>query len=205
MNAVIASILYGLLGIALLILGAVVLIVVVYNRLVALRNRTRNAWAQIDVQLKRRYDLVPNLVESVKAYLKHEAQTLEAVIAARGNAQNAAKLAAAHLDDPAALARVAAAESALKSSIMQLFAVAESYPELKADAQIRALMEELTSTENRIAFARQGYNDLVMEFNTATEQFPNNVVAGMFRFHPAQLLEATESAAERKAVKVSFQ
>lgn len=189
-------------------LGIVVALVVfaisIYNRLVALRNRFKNAFAQIDVQLKRRYDLIPNLVETAKAYMKHERETLEAVIAARNQAVAANAKAAGDPTDGAALRQLAAAEGTLGATLGKLFALSEAYPDLKANDNMMQLTEELTSTENRIAFSRQAYNDNVMEYNTAIEQFPGSVVANMFAFRAAELLQATESAEERKPVKVSF-
>jgi LemA protein len=188
--------------------AAVVLVaafaIATYNRLVALRNRFRNAFAQIDVQLKRRYDLIPNLVETVKGYLQHERQTLEAVIQARSTAVGAAQRAAAAPGDPAAMQGLAQAESALGGALGRLLAVFEAYPDLKANQNVLALQEELTSTENKVAFARQAYNDSVMQYNTRRESFPDNLFAGLFGFGPAELLQATESAAERSAPKVSF-
>jgi LemA protein len=176
----------------------------IYNRLVALRNRYKNAFAQIDVQLKRRYDLIPNLVEAAKGYLAHERQTLEAVIAARGAAVAAAQRAAQAPGEPAAMTGLAQAEGALGGALGRLLAVFENYPDLKANQNILQVQEELTSTENKIAFARQGYNDSVMTYNTKRESFPDSVVAGIFGFKEATLLEATESAEERKAPKVKF-
>jgi len=178
--------------------------IAVYNRLVALRNRFRNAFAQIDVQLKRRYDLIPNLVESVKGYLQHERGTLEAVVQARGNAVSAAQRAAAAPGEPGAMQGLAQAEGALGGALGRLLAVFEAYPDLKANQSIMALQEELTSTENKIAFARQAYNDSVMQYNTRRESFPDTLLAGLFGFGAAELLQATESAAERAAPKVSF-
>jgi len=178
--------------------------VTIYNRLVALRNRFKNAFAQIDVQLKRRYDLIPNLVEAAKGYLAHERQTLEAVIAARGAAVTAAQRAAQAPGDPAAMTGLAQAEGALGGALGRLLAVFENYPDLKANQNILQVQEELTSTENKVAFARQGYNDAVMSYNTKREAFPDNVVAGLFGFKEAMLLEATESAEERKVPKVQF-
>jgi LemA protein len=189
-------------------LGIVAVVVVwgimIYNGLVALRNRYKNAYSQIDVQLKRRYDLIPNLVESVKGYMGHERNTLEAVIKARGAAVSASQAAAAAPGDPAAMRGLAQAEGALGGALGRLLAVFEQYPDLKANQNVLGLQEELTSTENKIAFARQGYNDSVMVYNTKRESFPENVFAGMFRFDAAELLQATESAEERKAPKVSF-
>ena len=176
----------------------------VFNRLVALRNRFKNAFAQIDVQLKRRYDLIPNLVEAAKGYLAHERQTLEAVIAARGAAVNAAQRAASAPGDAAAMTGLAQAEGVLGGALGRLLAVFEAYPDLKANQNVLQVQEELTSTENKVAFARQGYNDAVMVYNTRRESFPDNVVAGLTGFKEATLLEATESAEERKAPKVKF-
>lgn len=193
----------------LIILGVIALVVVfwavgAYNRLVGMQNQFKNAFAQIDVQLKRRYDLIPNLVETAKGYMKHERETLEAVIAARNQAVNANAKAAADPTDPAAMHTMAAAEGALASSLGKLFALSEAYPELKANQNMMQLTEELTSTENRIAFARQAYNDGVMQYNTAREQFPGSIIAGMFAFKQAELLQSTEAPEERKPVKVSF-
>jgi LemA protein len=176
----------------------------IYNRLVSLRNRYKNAFAQIDVQLKRRYDLIPNLVESVKGYLQHERGTLEAVVQARGNAVSAAQRAAAAPGEAGAMQGLAQAEGALGGALGRLLAVFEAYPDLKANQSIMVLQEELSSTENKIAFARQAYNDSVMQYNTRRESFPDNVFAGMFGFGGAELLQATESAGERSAPKVSF-
>jgi LemA protein len=175
-----------------------------YNRLVDLRNRFKNAFAQIDVQLKRRYDLIPNLVETAKAYMKHERETLEAVIKARNTAVTANAAAAANPGNPAAMQGLMSAEGLLSGALSKLFALAEAYPDLKANQNMMQLSEELTGTENKIAFSRQAFNDSVMTYNTATQQFPSNVIAGMFSFTPAELLQATESADERKAVKVQF-
>ena len=189
-------------------LGIVVVIaiwaVMIYNGLVALRNRFKNAFSQIDVQLKRRYDLIPNLVETAKGYLKHERETLEAVIKARNQALAASQGAAANPGNPAAMQQLGQAEGALTGVLGRLFALAEAYPDLKANQNMMAIQEELASTENKVAFARQAFNDAVMEYNTKRESFPDNVVAGMFRFDAAELLQATEAAEERKAPKVSF-
>ncbi len=174
-----------------------------YNKLVTLRNRFKNAFAQIDVQLKRRYDLIPNLVETAKAYMKHESETLEAVVAARNQAQSAEKAAAADPGNAAAMKSLLGAEAGLTGAMGRLFAVVESYPDLKADKNMRQLSEELTSTENKIAFARQHYNDSVMTYNTRREVFPSVIVANMFNFGPATLFEITDSA-EKEAPKVSF-
>ena len=187
-----------------IIIGLAVWAVGIYNGLVALRNRYKNSFSQIDVQLKRRYDLIPNLVETAKGYLKHERETLEAVIKARNQAVTAAQGAAANPGNPAAMASLGQAEGALSGVLGRLFALAESYPDLKANQNMLAIQEELSSTENKVAFARQAFNDSVMEYNTKRESFPDNVFAGMFGFGPAELLTATESAEERKAPKVSF-
>ncbi|MBL8379768.1 MAG: LemA family protein [Burkholderiales bacterium] len=178
--------------------------VMIFNGLVALRNRFKNAFAQIDVQLKRRYDLIPNLVETAKGFMKHEASTLEAVIKARNQAVSAASAASANPGDPAAMAALTAAEGTLGGTLGRLFALSEAYPDLKANQNMLSLQEELTSTENKIAFARQAFNDEVMAYNTKRESFPDLIFAGMFGFTAAELLKATESDEERKAVKVSF-
>ena len=187
-----------------IIIGLAVWAVGIYNGLVALRNRYKNSFSQIDVQLKRRYDLIPNRVEVVKGYLKHERETLEAVIKARNQAVAAAQGAAANPGNPAAMQSLGQAEGALSGVLGRLFALAEAYPDLKANQNMLAIQEELTSTENKVAFARQAFNDSVMEYNTRRESFPDNIFAGMFRFDAAELLNATESAEERKAPKVSF-
>jgi len=174
-----------------------------YNGLVSRRNHYKNAYAQIDVQLKRRYDLIPNLVETVKGYMKHERDALEAVIKARNAAYGAAQVAAQNPGDPAAMRGLAGAEGALNAGLGRLLALSEAYPDLKANANVRELSEELTTTENKVAFARQAYNDSVMSYNNQREMFPGSVVAGMFNFQPAQLLELDEPEA-RKAPKVSF-
>src|SRR6266850_387190 len=174
-----------------------------YNRLVALRNRYKNAYAQIDVQLKRRYDLIPNLVETAKGYIKHERGTLEAVIAARNAASAANVKAAANPGDAGAMKELAGAEAALTGSLGRLFAVAEAYPDLKANQTMNSLMEELTSTENKVSFSRQAYNDSVMSYNTTRESFPTNFIAGMFHFDPAVLFEI-QKPEEKEAPKVSF-
>ncbi len=179
--------------------------IAIYNGLVALRNRFKNAFSQIDVQLKRRYDLIPNLVETAKAYIKHERDTLEAVTRARNTALAAAQAAGADPGNPQAMQNLGQAEGALTGVLGRLLAVAESYPDLKANQNMLALQEELSSTENKVAFARQAYNDSVMDYNTRRESFPASVFAGMFNFGPAELLQATESAEERRAPKVSFQ
>ena len=178
-------------------------IVGAYNRLVSLRNRFKNAYAQIDVQLKRRYDLIPNLVETAKGYIKHERGTLEAVIAARNAASAANVRAAQSPGDAAAMKELSGAETALTGTLGRLFAVAEAYPDLKANTTMMALMEELTSTENKVAFARQAYNDAVMGYNTQRETFPTNMIAGPFNFGPAELF-VIEKPEEKEAPKVSF-
>jgi LemA protein len=187
-----------------IIVIAAVWAVAIYNGLVTLRNRFKNAFAQIDVQLKRRYDLIPNLVESVKGYMQHERGTLDAVIKARGSAVSAAQAAAANPGNPGAMQGLSQAEGALGGALGRLLAVFEQYPDLKANQNVLSLQEELSSTENKIAFSRQAYNDSVMEYNTKRESFPDNVFAGMFGFGAAELLQSTESADERKAPKVSF-
>ena len=176
----------------------------IYNGLVSLRNRFKNAFAQIDVQLKRRYDLIPNLVETAKGYIKHERETLEAVIRARNAAQTAATAASASPGNPAAMQALGQAEGQLTGVLGRMFALAESYPDLKANQNMLSLQEELSSTENKVAFARQAFNDSVMEYNTRRESFPATIFAGMFGFGPAELLQATESAEERKAPQVKF-
>jgi LemA protein len=178
--------------------------IAIYNGLVTLRNRYKNAFSQIDVQLKRRYDLIPNLVESVKGYMQHERGTLEAVIKARGAAVSAAQTAAAKPGDPGAMQGLSQAEGALGGALGRLLAVFEQYPDLKANQNVLGLQEELSSTENKVAFSRQAYNDSVMEYNTKRESFPDNVFAGMFGFTAAELLQSTEAPEERKAPKVSF-
>ncbi|MDD5122511.1 MAG: LemA family protein [Dehalococcoidales bacterium] len=169
-------------------------IVALYNGLVRLRNEVKNAWAQIDVQLKRRYDLIPNLVETVKGYAKHERETFEAVTNARTIAQK--------MSDAGAQAR-SKAEGELSSALMRLLAVAEAYPDLKANQNFLALQEELTSTENKISFARQFYNDAVLRYNNQTQMFPSSIIAGMFGFKSGEFFEVTESV-QREAPKVSF-
>ena len=175
-----------------------------YNRLIGLRNRFRNAFAQIDVQLKRRYDLIPNLVETAKAYMKHERETLENVIKARNTAVSANAAASADPGSASAIQGLVSAEGALSGALSRLFALAEAYPDLKANQNMMQLTEELTGTENKISFARQAFNDAVMSYNTASQQFPTNVIAGMFSFAQAELLQSTESDQERRPVKVEF-
>ena len=186
-----------------LIVLALIFLIGIYNRLVSARNAYKNAFAQIDVQLQRRYDLIPNLVETAKGYIKHERETLEAVVRARNAAVAGLKAAAASPGDPAALQQLAGAENTLAGALGRLFAVAEAYPDLKANQNMMQLSEELTSTENKVAFARQAFNDAVMSYNTTREVFPNNFVANAFGFAPAELLEI-ESAEKRAAPKVSF-
>jgi LemA protein len=181
----------------------VLMVIGIYNKLVALRNRFKNAFAQIDVQLKRRYDLIPNLVEVAKGYMKHERETLEAVIQARNQAANAGQKAAQNPGDPTAMKSLGAAEGQLSGALGRLFALSENYPDLKANQNMLSLQEELTSTENKVAFSRQAYNDAVMSYNTARETFPNVVFAGMFNFQQADLFEIEEPQ-QREAPKVSF-
>jgi LemA protein len=181
----------------------VVFVISAYNKLVALRNRYKNAFSQIDVQLKRRYDLIPNLVETAKGYLQHERGTLEAVIAARNAASAASARAAQNPGDAGAMKQLAGAEGALTGMLTKFFALAEAYPDLKANQTMSRLMEELTSTENKVAFARQAYNDSVMTYNTTRESFPTNFIAGPFNFAPAELFEI-DVPAQREAPKVSF-
>ncbi len=191
----------------LIFLGIIVAIavtcIVIYNNLITLRNRYKNAYSQIDVQLKRRYDLIPNLVETAKGYLKHERETLEAVITARNQANTANQKAAASPGEPGAMQDLIGAESVLTGALGRFFALAEQYPDLKANQTMSQLMEELSSTENKVAFARQAYNDAVMEYNISREKFPNALIAGPFGFKPAVLFEIS-APEERKAVKVSF-
>lgn len=175
-----------------------------YNRLVRLRNTIANAFGQIDVQLKRRYDLIPNLVEVAKKYLQHESSTLEAVIAARNQARSAVDAVRSRPAGAEGIVALAVAEQALSGSLGRLFAVAEAYPDLKADQTIRELSEELTSTENKVGFARQAYNDAVLDFNNAQGQFPALLIARLFGFAPSAMLQATESAVERQAVRVQM-
>ena len=198
-------------AIGLIILGVFVFLCVlvglwvmsVYNGLVTLRNRFKNAFAQIDVQLKRRYDLIPNLVETAKGYLSHERETLEAVIAARNGAASAGQAAASDPGNPDAIKKLMGAETALSGAMSKFFALSEAYPDLKANQNMMQLTEELTSTENKIAFARQAYNDSVMTYNTQREVFPAVLFSNALGFREAQLFEITEER-EREAVKVSF-
>ena len=196
--------------IGLAILGGLVLVVIliaafaagIYNTLTKLRNRYENAFAQIDVQLTRRHDLIPNLVETAKGYMKHEKETLEAVISARNMAMSASKSAAGNLGDENAMKNLASAEGQLSGAIGRLMMVAEAYPDLKANENMLQIQEELTSTENKVSFARQGFNDAVTSYNNARETFPSVLLAGMFGFQEANLLEASEE--ERQTPKVSF-
>jgi LemA protein len=181
----------------------VLLIAGIYNTLVALRNQFKNAFSQIDVQLKRRYDLIPNLVETAKAYLSHERQTLEAVIAARNSAYNAHQQVGGDATNSAAITNLSGAEGQLTGALGRLMAVAENYPNLKADTNMRQLSEELTSTENKVSFARQAYNDAVMRYNTARETFPNVAFTGIFGFTEASAFEISNEA-ERQAPQVKF-
>ena len=175
-----------------------------YNALVRLRNHCREAWSGIDTELKRRYDLIPNLVETAKGYLSHERETLEAVINARNVAVTGLKNAAANPDDPDAIKQLGQAEQGLSGALGRLFALAEAYPDLKANENMMQLSEELTTTENKVSFARQAFNDAVMLYNNARESFPGNIVAGWFSFRPAELLEI-ESEEKREVPQVSFQ
>jgi len=195
-----------------LIITIIILVIVVgligfliggYNKLVTLRNRYKNAYAQIDVQLKRRYDLIPNLVETAKGYIKHERETLEAVTQARNVAYAAAKAAAANPGDAAAMKSLSSAETGLGGTLSRLMMVSEAYPDLKANQNMIQLSEELTSTENKISFARQAYNDSVMTYNTDREVFPSNLIAGMFNFGPAELF-VIDKPEQKDAPKVSF-
>jgi LemA protein len=189
--------------ILIVIVAAVLFGVTIYNRLVAGRNRYKNAFAQIDVQLTRRHDLIPNLVETAKGYIKHERETLEAVINARNTAVSGLQAAAADPTNPEAIRNLSQAEQGLSGALGRLFALSEAYPDLKANQNMMQLSEELTTTENKVAFARQAYNDSVMDYNTLRESFPNNFVAGWFAFRAAELLEI-EDVAKREVPKVSF-
>jgi len=186
-----------------IVVGVILFLVSIYNGLVTARNGYKNAFAQIDVQLQRRYDLIPNLVETAKGYMKHERETLEAVIAARGAAINGLAAARANPGDAQAMTQLSGAETQLTQGLGRLLAVAESYPDLKANQNMMQLSEELTSTENKVAFARQAYNDAVMYYNNRREVFPNSFIANMYAFTPATPLEIQTPEA-RQAVKVSF-
>lgn len=183
---------------------ALLFLISLYNRLIALKNKVANAFGQIDVQLKRRHDLIPNLVETARAYMTHERSTLEAVVNARNTAQAAGQLAAQQPGDAQALAVMAQAEGALSSTLGRFFALAEAYPDLKANQNMMQLSEELTTTENKVAFARQAFNDAVMELNTAIQSFPSIVFAGALGFTNAVLLQPLESEAEREAPVIRF-
>jgi len=192
-----------------IVVGAIGVVLVgwgasVFNRLVSLRNVYRNAFSQIDVQLKRRYDLIPNLVETAKGYLRHEREALEAVVSARSRAVSASARAVSAPGEPQAMQELSGAESGLAGALGRLIAVAESYPDLKANQTMMSLMEELTSTENRVSFARQAFNDAVMSYNTAREQFPGSLVANATGFVEAQLFELAAPAVEREAPRVAF-
>ena len=193
-----------LIFIVVLLLSLGFIIIDAYNRLVTLRNRYENAFSQIDVQLRRRHDLIPNLIETVKGYIKHERETLEAVISARHMASQATRQASNNPSDPQAIQGIASAEAALSGTLGRLFALSESYPELKADRAMADLVEELRSAENRIAFARQAFNDGVTLYNTRTETFPSNLIAQSFNFRKAKLLEDPEPDAIQAVPKVSF-
>ena len=193
----------GIIVFLVVVVGIVLYAVGIYNGLIAGRNQFKNAFAQIDVQLQRRYDLIPNLVETSKGYLAHERQTLEAVIQARNQAQTAARAAAARPDDGAAIAALSSAEGALTGTLGRFFALAEAYPDLKANQTMQQLMEELSSTENKVAFSRQFFNDAVMSYNNQREQFPNTLIAGPFGFQHAEQLELQNKEA-REAIKVKF-
>ena len=193
----------GLIILIVIVAGIAVFLISNYNRLVSLRNRVRNSFSQIDVQLKRRYDLIPNLVETAKGYMKHEKDTLEAVINARSRAMSGLTIAAKDPADAAAIQELMAAEGALTGALGKLLAISESYPDLKANQNMMQLTEELTSTENKVSFARQSYNDSVMGYNNACEQFPSSVIAGMFNFARSQFFEIVVET-EREAPKVSF-
>jgi LemA protein len=186
-----------------ILVALVIWVIGIYNRLVAGRNAFKNAFAQIDVQLTRRYDLIPNLVEVAKGYIKHERETLEAVIQARNQAFAGLKAAAADPANPAAIQQLQGAENVLGGALGRLMAVAEAYPDLKANQTMMQLSEELTSTENKVAFSRQAYNDAVMSYNNQREMFPGSMIANSFAFAPASLLEIAKPEA-REAPKVSF-
>ena len=193
----------ALIVVAVVLLLMIVMVAGVYNKLVSTKNRYKNAFAQIAVQLKRRYDLIPNLVETVKGYMAHERETLEAVIQARNQAVSGLQRAAGNPGDPKAIEGLASAEGVLGGAMGRLMALAESYPDLKASENMKQLTEELTSTENKVSFARQAYNDAVTSYNTAREKFPNVLIATPLGFQAAELFEI-EVAEEREAPKVKF-
>ena len=193
---ILVVVLVGVLLLSLFVVG-------IYNGLITLRNRFKNAFSQIDIQLKRRYDLIPNLVETCKGYMKHESGTLEAVVAARNSAATAASRVATNPADPTAMKQLLQAEGQLSAGLGRLLAVAEAYPDLKANTNMMALQEELTSTENRISFARQAFNDAATEYNIKREVFPSNLIANTFNFTVAELW-IVEDPTERQGVKVSF-
>lgn len=192
-------------AISLILLGIVLALafwgVAIYNGLIRARNAFKNAFAQIDVQLQRRFDLIPNLVETAKGYLKHERETLEAVIAARTAAVSGLAAAKAQPGDPAAMEQLAQSQGALNNALGRLLAISEAYPDLKANQNMMQLTEELTSTENKVAFARQAFNDAAMSYNNKREMFPSSVIAGMFHFAPAALLDIAED--KREAVRAA--
>lgn len=186
-----------------LLVAAAIFVIAIYNRLVAGRNRYKNAFAQIDVQLTRRHDLIPNLVEVARKYMSHERETLEAVIQARNSAVNQLRTTASDPANPTAVKQLGEAERGLSGALGRLFALSENYPDLKASQTMMQLSESLTTTENKVAFARQAFNDAVMSYNILRESFPNNLIAGMFSFNPAELL-SIEDPIKREAVKVDF-
>ena len=186
-----------------LVVLALIFPIAIYNGLVKLRNRYKNAFAQIDVQLKRRYDLIPNLVETAKGFMKHERETLEAVIQARNQASAARETAVANPGEASAMNGLAQAESGLGSVLGRMFALSENYPDLKSNENMLQVQEELTSTESKVAFSRQSYNDAVMHYNNKIEMFPSSIIAGMFNFVPATMFEVSDDS-EREAVKVEF-
>ena len=185
------------------ILGLLFYLISIYNKLISLKNRVDNGWAQIDVQLQRRYDLIPNLVETAKGYMKHEKETLKMVIEARNSANDAAKAASGNPSDQNAIKDLQASEQKLQGAMMSFQALAESYPDLKANTNMLALQEELATTENKVGFSRQAFNDAVMQYNTEIEVFPNSIIANQFRFAHATEWQIEDQAA-KKNVKVTF-